>query len=90
MITITITGSVTDANGASQTFSASAVIDAVTITSAVVSPLTAPAGTTRTLTVIATSSLGAALTFGTPVAAGIIFTPVSGQPSGQAAWTFVY
>jgi hypothetical protein len=90
MSTITISGLVTDNSGASQTFSASAIIDAVTITSAVVSPQTAAAGTTRTLTVIATSSASGVLTFGMPTAAGISFTAVSGQPAGQAKWTFVY
>jgi len=90
MATITISGTVIDENGASQVFSASAIIDAVSITSAVVSPQAAPAGTTRTLTVIATSSSGAALTFGNPTGTGLTFTPVTGQPAGQAQWTFVY
>ena len=88
--TIIITGTVTDADGASSTFSTSAALDSVSITSAAVVPATAPAGTTRTLTVIATSSAGATLTFGTPVSAGITFTAVAGQPAGQGQWTFVY
>jgi hypothetical protein len=87
---ITITGTVTDASGAVSTFSTTVTTDQVTITSATVSPAVAPTGTQRTLTVVATSSGGLALTFGTPVAAGITFTPVSAQPAGQAAWTFVY
>jgi hypothetical protein len=90
MPTITINGLVTDDSGASQTFSASAIIDVVTITSAIVSPQTAAAGTARTLTVIAASSASGVLTFGTPTATGIVFTPVTGQPAGQAKWTFVY
>lgn len=90
MPSITITGTITDANGASASFTTSAAIDAVSITSVAVVPQTAPAGATRTLTVQATSSAGAALTFGMPVAAGITFTPVAGQPPGQAQWTFVF
>lgn len=88
--TITITGTVTDADGASSTFSTSASLDSVSITSATVVPATAPSGTTRTLTVLAASSLGAALTFGLPVASGITFTPAAGQPAGQGQWTFVF
>lgn len=64
--------------------------DVVAVNSVSVSPDPAPAGTTRTLTVIATSSLAMSLTFDTPVASGITFTPVGGQPPGQAQWTFVY
>ncbi len=88
--TVTITGTVTDAAGASGAFSVVVTLDAVTITSATVAPAIAPAGTTRTLTVVATSSSGATLTFGTPVGTGLTFTSVGGQPAGQAQWTFVF
>ena len=54
--------------------------------SAVITPASAPAGTTRNITV--TGSGGTApYTYNTPTGAGLTFTPVSGQP-GQ--WTFVY
>jgi hypothetical protein len=88
--TITITGVISDADGASATFSTSAAIDSVSIVSAAVVPQTAPAGTLRTLTVVAASSAGAALTFSTPVATGITFTAIAGQPAGQAQWTFTF
>lgn len=83
---LTITGTITDTAGASYSFSTTATQDMVT-GSAVVSPAIAPVGTTRTITVTGTSSAGLPLTYGTPVAAGVTFTPVAGQP-GQ--WTFVY
>jgi hypothetical protein len=83
--TLTITGTVTDAAGVAVPFTATAVLDSFTV-AATVTPQNAPAGTTRTLTVTATGGT-APFTFGTPVATGITFTPVSGQP-GQ--WTFVY
>lgn len=55
---------------------------------AVVTPASAPAGTTRNITVTANSGTGVApFTFNTPTSPGITFTPVSGSP-GQ--WTFVY
>lgn len=81
---ITITGTVTDATGATGTFSTTATLDSFTL-SAVVTPAVAPAGTTRNLTVTPTGGT-APFTFGTPVGTGLTFTPVSGQP-GQ--WTFV-
>lgn len=88
---ITITGTVTDPNG-SAPFSITVTTDQVAITSAAVVPSVAAAGTTRTLTVVATSSGGLALSAPSPAcgACGITFTPVSGQPAGTFAWTFVY
>ena len=87
--TITITGTVTDQNNASGAYSVVVTLDNVTA-AATVTPATAPAGTTRTLTVVGTSSAGAPLAFPAPVVSGITFTPVAGQPAGQAQWTFVY
>ena len=87
---ITIVGTITDSDGSSSTFSTTAALDAVTILTAAVVPQSAPGGTTRTLTVTASSMAAAALTFGLPVAAGITFTPVANQPAGQGQWTFVY
>jgi hypothetical protein len=87
--TVTITGTVTDAVGATGSYSVVVTLDSVTA-NASVTPATAPAGTTRTLTVTATSSTGAALTFPTPVVSGLTFTSVGSQPAGQAQWTFVY
>ncbi len=89
MASISISVTVADANS-STTQTVTANQDVVTISSLVVAPQTAAAGTSRTLTVQANSSAGAALTFATPIATGIVFTPVSGQPAGQAQWTFVY
>lgn len=85
MPTIAITGSVTDAAGAVFPFSVVATQDTFTV-SAVVTPAVAPAGTTRNLTVTVVGGVPP-FTFGSPVASGITFTPVTGQP-GQ--WTFVY
>jgi len=89
--TLTIGGSVTDAAGTTQTWGGSCTAtlptDTITVSSVAVSPVSAPQGTSRTLTVVATSSTGSALTFNTPTATGITFTPVAGSP-GQ--WTFVY
>jgi hypothetical protein len=85
MSTVTITGTVTDAAGATGSYSVVVTLDSFTL-SAVVTPAVAPAGTTRNLTV--TPSGGTApFTFGTPVGTGLTFTPVAGSP-GQ--WTFVY
>lgn len=83
MTTITITGTVTDSSGATFNFSTTAnqTADALTAT-AVVTP-----GTPQNITVTAKSSAGLAITYSTPVSAGIVFTPVSGQPN---QWTFVY
>jgi hypothetical protein len=86
MTTITITGTITDTDGATASFSCSAQADTIT-GSGVVTPQTAPAGTTRNLTATGVSSAGLVLTYNTPVATGITFTPVSGQPN---QWTFVY
>jgi hypothetical protein len=83
--TITITGTVTDAAGATGSFSVPVTLDSFTLAAAV-TPSVAPAGTTRNLTV--TPSGGTApFTYGIPTATGITFTPVSGQPN---QWTFVY
>jgi hypothetical protein len=87
---VNIAVTVTDASGATSTANVTALLDTVTINSITVTPSTAPAGTTRKLAVSATSAIGAALTFGTPVGTGLTFTPVTGQPAGTAAWTFVY
>ena len=87
---ITITGVVTDADGSTSTFSASAFLDTITIVSATIVPATAPSGTTRTLTVVANSSANAVLTFNLPTATGITFTAVANQVSGTGKWTFVY
>lgn len=88
---VTIQGTINDANGATATFGPVTVtIDSVTITSASVDKPVAPAGTLRTLTVVATSSSGAAITCGTPTATGITFTAVAGQPAGTCKWTFTY
>ena len=89
MASISISVTVADANS-STTQTVTANQDVVTISSLVVAPQTAASGTSRTLTVQANSSAGATLTFNAPVATGITFTPVSGQPAGQAQWTFTY
>lgn len=86
---ITITGTVCDASGCAP-FSVTAQTDAVSIVSATVTPAVAPAGTTRTLTVVGNSSAGLALTGSVNAVSGVTFTPVSGQPAGTFAWTFVY
>jgi hypothetical protein len=82
--TVTITGSVTDSAGASGNYSVVVTLDSFTL-AAVVTPASAPAGTTRNLTVTPAGGT-APFTFGTPVGAGLTFTPVAGQP-GQ--WTFL-
>jgi hypothetical protein len=86
---ITITGTVTDANG-SAPFSVTVTTDQVAITSATVVPAVAPSGTSRTLTIIATSSAGLALQATLNAVAGITFLPLTGQPAGTFVWTFVY
>lgn len=92
--TIQITGSVADNAGNSAPFNTQAnqsEVDVITIVSAVVNPDPAPAGTMRTLTVVATSSLGLPLTaMILAVPGGVVFTPVSGQPAGTFVWTFVF
>jgi hypothetical protein len=94
MPSVNISITVTDAAGASSTQSTTVVADGamsvVTIDSMVVTPQSAPSGTARTLDVAARSSSGAALTFETPVATGITFTAVTGQPAGHARWNFSY
>ena len=89
-----ISGSVSDDAGNSVPFSASAnqsEVDVITIVSAVVTPDPAPAGTMRTLTVVATSSLSRPLTATIlTVPGGPVFTPVEGQPAGTFAWTFTF
>ena len=82
--TVTITGSVIDSAGASGNYSVVVTLDSFTL-NAVVTPASAPAGTTRNLTVTPTGGT-APFTYGTPTGTGLTFTPVSGQP-GQ--WTFV-
>jgi hypothetical protein len=85
MSTITITGTVTDSAGVVTTFSIPATIDTFTL-AATVTPSVAPAGTTRTLQVTPSGGVSP-FTYGTPVATGISFTPVTGTPG---KWTFVY
>jgi len=85
MSTITITGTVTDAAGATGSYSVVVTLDSFTL-SAVVTPAVAPAGTTRTLTVTPTGGT-APFTYSVPTASGITFTPVAGQAN---QWTFVY
>lgn len=74
----TITGTITDSSGLSTPFTAKATIAASppVIVSASVTPQSAPAGTTRTLTIVATDPQGGAITYN-PVAAGITFTPTT-------------
>ena len=84
--TINIAGNVTDAAGATGSFSVSVTLDSFTLT-AVVNPSNAPAGTTRNLTVTPTGGT-APFTYVTPTStAGLVFTAISSLP-GQ--WTFVY
>ncbi len=94
MAILQITGSVADNAGNSVPFNAQAnqsAVDVITIVSAVVSPDPAPAGTMRTLTVVATSSLGLPLTATIlAVPGGPVFTPVPNQPAGTFAWTFIF
>jgi hypothetical protein len=90
--TLNITGAVTDTDGNTAPFTATANqsgTDLVTISSVNVSPDPAVAGTLRTLTVVAVSSLGETLT-ATVSATGVTFTPVTGQPAGTFVWTFTY
>lgn len=87
--TYSFTATATNANGTSGVSNAKSAttVDNFAIT-AVVTPASAPAGTTRNITVTANSGTGVSpFTFNTPTATGITFTPVSGSP-GQ--WTFVY
>lgn len=89
MSTITVTGTISDGQG-SAPFSVTVTTDLVSITSATVVPAVAVAGTARTLTVVGTSSAGLPLTATIAPVSGITFTPISGQPPGTFAWTFVY
>lgn len=82
---INIVGTVTDDAGATGNFSVSVTMDLVDATATVV-PQIAPAGTKRTLTVTPNGGVPP-YTYGAPVAPGITFTPVSGQPN---VWTFTY
>lgn len=87
--TLSIVGTSTD-GVVSQSWSttATAIVDTITVT-ATVSPLSAPQGTTRTLTVTAVSSAGNPVTIPTPTTDTVVetvFTP-TGVP-GQ--WTFVF
>ena len=90
--TLNISGTVTDTDGNSVPISAVAnqtASDVITVNSVTVTPVSAVAGTSRTLTVNATSSLGQTLTV-VVQAPGITFTPLTGQPAGQFAFSFVY
>ena len=93
MTTLDIQGTVTDQAGTVYTYhttaTSTAAVDTITAPASV-NPASAPAGTTRTLIATAVSSTGSALTFGTPTAPGISFTPIANQPAGQAQWSFVY
>jgi hypothetical protein len=87
MATITVTGVVTDGT-ASAPFSVTVTLDSINITSASVTPAVAAPGTLRTLTVVASGGVAALTATVNPVS-GITFTPVTGQPAGTFAWTFV-
>lgn len=100
-LTVTIQGTVNSANGSIEgtfgpvTLPVTVTIpppvqSVVTITSQTVDRPDAPAGTSRVLTVTATSSTGAALSAPLPAAPGIAFTPMAGQPAGMFKWSFVY
>jgi hypothetical protein len=80
----TISGTVKDTAGVVGAFTIVAMIDSFTL-GVVVVPLSAPVGTTRTLTVTPTGGI-APFTYSTPISPGLTFTP-TGTP-GQ--WTFVY
>ena len=87
MASAIISGTITDTAGVVGSYSVTVLTDEFSV-AAVVVPLTAPAGTTRTLTVTPTGGT-APFTYAPPVASvpGITFTPVPNKP-GQ--WTFVY
>ena len=85
MTSITITGSVTDPTGAKATYSVQSNIDNFVL-SAVITPSSAPSGTTRNITVTPTGGTGP-FVYQTPTGSGLTFTPVAGQPN---QWTFVY
>lgn len=89
-VTVTAAGGVQDSESFTVTATVDSPPDTVTINSCVVDPASAPAGTQRTLTAAASSSSGSALTWGAPVADGIVFTEVPGQPAGTAKWSFTY
>jgi hypothetical protein len=89
MSSATIVVNVSDAAGASASSQVVVTTDVVSITSIVVTPANAPAGTNRTLTVVATSSSGSALS-AAATSAGITFTPVAGQPAGTFVWNFTF
>jgi hypothetical protein len=84
---ITVTGTFQDSSGTKGTYSGTVSFDAPPPLSATVeiTPATGPAGTVRTLKVTAIGGVPP-YTFDTPVATGIVFTPVVGQPN---QWTFV-
>ena len=82
---VTISGTVTDNVGATGNYSVVVNLSSFSLV-AVVTPSNAPAGTTRNLTVTPNGGTPP-FTYGTPVGAGLTFTPVSGQPN---QWTFVY
>lgn len=86
MATLRISGTVTDSSGASYSFETDAVSSSITA-SATVTPATAPVGTTRIYKYNATSSAGLPITYATPVAPGVVFTPVAGDPT---SFSFIY
>lgn len=84
--TITITGVVTDAAGATGSFTATVTLDSFTLTATVV-PASAPQGTIRTL-VVTPNGGTTPYTFSTPTSTGnLVFTPISSSPG---TWTFVF
>ncbi len=84
-----IDGIITDQNGGSQAFSVQFSTDQVTITNITGTPINAAPGTTRTLSITATSSSGSPLSATINPVPGITFTPLTSQPPGTFAWSFV-
>lgn len=75
--TVTITGFVTDSGGASSPFNAVAtVVDAPVISAVDVNPASAPAGTTRTITITASDPQGQTLAY-TCLVNGVAATPTA-------------
>jgi hypothetical protein len=90
--TLTIQGTIFDGTNTTP-FTATVTTtpaDVVTISSVTVVPQNAVAGTVRTLTVVATSSLGLPLTANLTGISGIVFAAVPNQPAGTFKWTFPY
>lgn len=84
--TLQITGQVTDAAGAVYNFTAIATQDSLADT-ATITPAVAPPGTLRVFAYNPPVGGVGPFVYATPVAAGIVFTPVSSQPN---QWTFTY